>query len=337
VFSLILVFLITLALAHGLGLMAKPLGLLAIPGQHRLHQYATPMVGGIAIYLGMLAGLLIVSPVFYKLMPSLFLLCAVGALDDRYKLPSWIRFIAQGLAVYVMIKLTGVQLNTLGYLVSGSELMTGKWSGPLTVLASIGVINGINMSDGLDGLAGSLVLMILVALLLFGSPDQELILVSISAVAGFLVWNLRLFRNYAKLYLGDAGSTMLGLLLAYLLIHASQNEVNTSSFNLSPVDALWLMALPLIDAVAVLLVRPLFGKSPFAADRTHYHHVLLDRGWGTNVTLIIALLAQLGFIMLGIWMQSAGWHESTRFFIFLAVYGIYLIGVIWFVARSNHA
>lgn len=324
------VFITTALLVLVLAKWAPKLQLLAIPGEHRQHQKPTPMVGGLAIFGGLLVSL-IFDTSHLALFTCLSLLCCVGALDDRYALPSWSRFLVQGVAAYLMIRLTGVSLVSLGNLLSpDATVLLGRWSTAMTIFAVIGVINAVNMSDGLDGLAGSLIGLALVALLIFGHPSPNFIGVSLAAIAGFLIWNLRVGRASARVFMGDAGSTMLGLLLAYLLIRFSQTEAG-----IAPITALWLMALPLIDAVAVLIVRPLRGKSPFAADRAHYHHQLLDRGLSVNRTLIIAVTLQAAFVVLGLIFHNLGTAEFIQLRLFLFIFVAYLASLFWFTRRAR--
>lgn len=326
---LMLVFLVTVVAVSILARQADDLKLLAHPGEHRQHQSATPMVGGIGMYLGILFGFVFIDNTFYWLMPSLFLLCVVGALDDRYKLPSWLRFIAQGIAAYLMIRLTGVELLTLGYLFSHQELLLGSWATPITIFACIGMINAINMSDGLDGLAASLVLLCVLSVVLLGNPDPSLALITIAVLLGFLFWNIRIGRSRASVFMGDAGSTMLGLLLAYLLINFSQAEQG-----IWPVTALWLIALPLMDAVGVLLVRPLRGASPFTADRIHYHHQLMDQGLSVNASLACALIAQATLSGVGVFLWKMNVADHLQFYGFLFIFAIYLLFL--FLKTASH-
>jgi len=326
-----LIFVLTLGAVYLLSRLAPKLGLLAEPGEHRLHQESTPMVGGLAMYIGLICGLLLIDTSFAPLLPSLFLMCAVGALDDRYKLPSWVRFVAQGAAVYLMILFTSVVLVDLGFLFSGTDriLMGRFWSVSMTIFACIGVINAINMSDGLDGLAGTLVFIVLLSLLLIGHPASGFIVVCLSVIAGFLFWNIRLGRSRASAFMGDAGSTMLGLIVAFLLIQYSQIEKG-----IWPVTALWFLALPLIDAVAVLIVRPLRGRSPFSADRVHYHHQLLDRGFSVNATLLIAITLQLLFIAAGIILWKIRLAEHLQLALFLIIFFAYLVRLYYFSGKT---
>lgn len=329
--SLVGVTLVTALACLILSKFSDRLGLQAIPGEHRLHEHPTPLVGGVAIYLGILLGFFLIDNSFVGLLPSLLLLCAVGAIDDKYKLPSWTRFIVQGLATYMMVRFTGVQLDTLGYLHPENETLLGRWSIPMTIFATIGVINAVNMSDGHDGLAASLLILILLSLFIAGA-DAGLSLITVAALVGFSIFNIRIFRARAGVFMGDAGSTMLGMLLAFLLIKHSQTEGG-----IWPVTALWLMALPLIDAVSVLIVRPLRGRSPFAADRIHYHHLLVDRGMSVNAMLAVVLITQAIFISLGLWARSIRIADHLQLIAFLSVFFVYILTLIWVTNPSKQS
>lgn len=317
--KLLLVFFVVLSSAYVLARLASGLHLMASPGEHRKHAEPTPMVGGIAIFIGIVTGLYISGLRDLSLLPSMTLLCFVGVLDDRFKLPSWLRFAAQALATYLMIKLTGVQLVNLGGLFSGTDLLLHQSSIPFTIFATIGVINAVNMSDGLDGLASSLLILVTLTLIFLGFQPASFAWVVVAATAGFLFWNLRVFRRSARVFMGDAGSTLLGLVIAYFLITASQRP----NAVFPPVTALWLLALPLIDAVTVLLMRPIRGYSPFAADRTHYHHVLLRQGLSVNQTLSVILLTQSLLIGVGVLMLQFAVPQHIQLATFLAGFVVY--------------
>ncbi len=321
----VLVLFISLISAIVLAKHAQDLKLIAIPGEHRQHSQLTPTIGGLAMCIGMAFGILLAAPSHTPLLVPLIFICAVGVLDDRFTLPTWLRFLAQVMAATAMIYLSDIELHSLGALFSGKDILLGDWSKPITVFSVVGVINALNMSDGLDGLAGSIVVLVLIALLLINELSNDLIWISILSISGFLALNLRIARPRAAVFMGDAGSTLLGLLLAYLLIQQSQ-----ATNGILPVTALWLMALPLIDAVAVLIARPISGKSPFAADRIHYHHQLVDRGISVNKSLVLALLLQSVFIAMGIFALRQGVTETFQFYLFLLVFFLYLIKTIQF-------
>lgn len=308
--------------------IAPALGLLAYPDQHRRHKEPTPIVGGISIVIGLLLTDALFDLQLNTLLPAIALIFVVGVIDDRFKLPSGVRFIAQAISVWLLIEGSGVVLNSLGAIQFEESVMLGNWAVPMTIFAGIGVINAINMSDGMDGLLGSLVCLILLAIILLASPTEPWVLAVIAAVCAFLCLNLRIGRTQARVFLGDAGSTLLGLLICYLLVKHSQG----SDRAFAPVTALWLMALPLIDAVAVLLVRPLRGSSPFSADRIHYHHLLQNQGFSVSQSLLIVMLLQALAIGLGVGMLYAQIAEYIQLWFFLAIFLSYIC-CLWIVTK----
>ena len=149
---------------------------------------------------------------------------------------------------------------------------------PFTVFVTVGVINSINMSDGLDGLCGNLTMVSLLGLgtaaaLWSNSGDFRLINMLSAAVAGFLLFNQRtIWRTRALVFLGDAGSMLLGFVLAWFTIEICQAPIAA----ISPAAALWFVAVPVMDTVGVMLRRLLAGLSPFHADSQHLHHLLIQ-------------------------------------------------------------
>lgn len=321
---LAIIFVCVAVSAYALSALAPKVGLLAHPGEHRKHSQPTPLVGGIAIFIGLLLGFMLFELPYAGLLPSMTLLFVVGLLDDRFALPFWLRIIVQGIAAYFMVEFTGVRLESLGAIFSDAEVVLGSYALPLTIFAVIGVINAINMSDGMDGLAASLMILVLAALFVLDHQHELITLITIVSIAGFLVWNIRLLRPHAKIFMGDAGSTLLGLVLAFLLIDLSQQ----GSASLQPVSALWLLALPLFDTVGVLLVRSVRGQSPFSADQLHYHHLIQDSGYSVNQTLSIVLVLQAALISLGfgmIWWELAEKHQLLIFLVTFCGYVFLLL------------
>jgi UDP-GlcNAc:undecaprenyl-phosphate GlcNAc-1-phosphate transferase len=229
------------------------------------------------------------------LLSTSALLAVVGAMDDRFDLSVRSRLLVQTCAVLIMVMCTGVYIHTLGHLF-GRELELGVFGIPLTLIAVIGLLNAFNMMDGIDGLAGMLTLVSITAIILFqGLPQWSgavVLLLLAAALLPHLAANLGLVGN--KIFLGDAGSMVIGYLLAWTLIHLSQGARPL----LSTVDVLWCVALPVMDTLTVMIRRLRDGKSPFKPDRTHIHHVLLDAGLGPRTALatLVALAITLVFV-----------------------------------------
>ena len=261
------------------------------------------------------------------------LLILVGVWDDYTDLPARVRFVVQIVAALIMVYGGGIVLTDLGNLApTGSILHLGLLSVPFTVFACLGVINAMNMCDGLDGLSGSLALISLLGLgvanALWGDiGNQQLIVMLAACVVSFLMFNLRtLWRSRAWVFLGDAGSMLLGLILCWLSIDLSQGPDRV----ISPAAALWFLMLPIYDAVSMMLRRILKGQSPFAADREHLHHIFLLAGFsvGESVTLMSGI-AVVG-VIIGLGGTMFGVHD-------LLLAGLFLVGGVlyfWTVRRA---
>ncbi len=231
------------------------------------------------------------------------LLVIVGVFDDFSEFSYHVRFVAQLLAAVLIAVAGPALLHDLGYLFHSESLFSlGLFAIPVTLFAVIGVINALNMSDGIDGLSGSLALVALSATALTAwqagaDYPLSLIMVCIGGTGGFLLFNLRLpGRLRAAVFLGDAGSMFLGLVVAWFLITLSQGESRV----MSPVTALWFVAVPLFDTISLMVRRIRRGHSPFYADHHHIHHALLRIGFSVNQVLgLLVLIALL--------MASIGW------------------------------
>ena len=173
-------------------------------------------------------------------------------------------------------------------------------------------INAINMLDGLDGLAGGVALSALIWLaignVLAGAGFCSEGLALIGALAGFLIFNARYPGHpKASLYLGDAGSTTLGLVLGYIALRQCANQTDP----LTPVSIFWVLALPVVDTLRVMIVRKLRGHSPFAADRTHLHHLMSDLGHYSAGTVTWSLvMLNLIFGAMGVLGHYFGIQDS---------------------------
>lgn len=304
-------------------------GLISHPGGHRKHSQPTPLVGGLGLFAGVVAGVWLLpvdDAIRYAVTAAGLVLVVVGVWDDVEEASFVPRFVAQALAVSLMAYLVDVSLRELGYIFNTTHPMAlGRWGIALTIFAAVGVINAVNMSDGLDGLAGGLSLVTCSALLVASHTSGNtayvpLLGVLVAGLAGFMLYNARIpVFGPARLYLGDAGSLLLGFLLAWLLIAMTQGETRA----LAPVTALWIFALPLFDTVAALLRRPLQGRSPFHADRTHYHHYLRELGLGTNQALAASLVSAAVLASIGLYCEANGVAEHVMFYSFIGMFAVF--------------
>jgi len=308
---------------------AVRIGLVDRPSSQKLHQGKIPMVGGIAIFCGFMvanfSSNLPESPLSGFIAPALFLI-VVGIVDDLISLSPKTRLATQIMAGLIMTVWGGVVLHDLGALIVGDNQVTlGILSIPFTIICLVGLVNAYNMSDGTDGLAGSLGLVAIVglAVLSYQAGRQDVfyvLLLFASSLIAFLGFNARFpWRPRALVFLGDAGSMLLGFVLTWFTVSLSQGEQAV----MTPAVALWLVALPLYDMTAVMLRRILKGRSPFLGDREHLHHVFLLAGFSVAQTVLILTGLASGLAMIGIAGSYWGVPGNLMFAAFLALFALY--------------
>jgi UDP-GlcNAc:undecaprenyl-phosphate GlcNAc-1-phosphate transferase len=313
--------------------ISKPVGLLDHPDKRKRHAFATPLVGGLAIFAGMLAGWLWLGQRFLGpaqkfddiVLATACVLVALGALDDRYQLRVSVRVVVQIVAILTVIATTGTYVHSLGVL-HGYELKLGWLGIPFTVLAVIGLINAFNLMDGIDGLAGCLALVSTGAIALLMAPDMPapltvIVLLLAAALYPFLMANLGLLGKKAKVFLGDSGSVVLGYVIAWTLIALSQSTPR----HISPGLVLWCVALPVMDTLAVIYRRLKRGVSPFTPDRTHIHHLLMNAGLGPRRTLVylVGFSIVLPFVGVVIHAELGAIANLVAFVVVATVYGAF--------------
>lgn len=305
--------------------IAKEIGLTDKPGGRKKHKGQIPLIGGAAIFLGAIAGLAYLQQTFagiHAFVCAASLLFVIGLIDDYYDIPALTKLGAQITAALIMVLWGGIKIEGLSNLFFPGSLYLEAMAVPITVVAVVGYINAINMSDGIDGLAGSLTLIPLLALMLV-AYDKGLIEVYASlmiiciAIFIFLMFNARHpLRSQAGIFLGDAGSTVLGFTVAWFVVYLAKAQPR----GIDASTALWIVGVPFIDLVAVTLQRIIKKRSPFKADRAHFHHLLLLAGFSVNQTvLLIAGLATV-FASVGLAGQYLKIPGPGMFYMFLAIF-----------------
>lgn len=285
---------------------SERLRLMDLPDERKRHGEPVPMIGGIAIFMALL-GVAQVYPMdalWNWLLAGASLLVLVGFLDDVFDLGVRARLFAQIFACGLMIwgaQLSVTDLGTIG----GIEFELGLFGLVVTFVATVGLINAFNMVDGIDGLAGGHALIALVSMMVGqwlsgGIAHQFGIAILASSIFAFWLVNMSL-TPLRKVFLGDAGSLILGFLIGWLLVALSQGE----RASLNPVMTIWCVTLPVFDTIAVVARRLGNGRSPFSADRRHLHHLLIDMGMTKRGTLIILLCLGCGLNAIGLFVTAS--------------------------------
>ncbi len=330
---------------------SQKLGLVDKPSERKTHQGEIPNTGGLAMFLALAVSALLflnnLGPFIY-LGGGVFVLVVVGLLDDHFDLSVKARFYTQIAAALIMAAAGDMALVNLGNLLGFGDIPVGIFSIPFTVFCAVGAINALNMSDGMDGLAGSLTLVSFCAMAVLAhraglTPEFKIILLYISILCGFLFFNARVFgRKSAKVFMGDAGSMFLGLSVAWFSVALTQGDKAA----MRPVTALWVFALPLLDTCSIMLKRLRLGESPFKADRNHLHHILNEAGFSVNQSLGIMVGFHAAFAVIGVMSEVLVVPEIIMLALFISCYLSYYIAVfrtnkfhlfLGNIARSNLA
>ncbi|MBW3617035.1 MAG: undecaprenyl/decaprenyl-phosphate alpha-N-acetylglucosaminyl 1-phosphate transferase [Proteobacteria bacterium] len=340
IFGVSLAFTVTLALAGLLAPAASRLRLVDTPKGRKAHAAPTPVVGGLAMFVGATVGLL-PAILMLGLVPANLVglglagvvVMVAGVLDDMYDLRWYVRLLAQVVAALSMVYVGDVRVEHVGALFGLEDLALGPISLPLTVFATVGLINALNMVDGVDGLAGSLsaaaLLMLLVAALYSGNVLLASgLAVAISAVCAFLVLNMRWpWQKRARVFMGNSGSALLGLIIAWATFRLTQSPEHP----VSPILAPFFVAIPLLDCVTLIARRLGARRSPFHADREHVHHLLLDAGLAPSTIVILLTCVSL---LLGL-AASAALRMGAPEPALVLVFAVVAAGYAWFTGSRR--
>ena len=300
------------------------------PNKRKKHKGLIPLIGGLGMFFGFLISV-IITPIdliqikFFLL--SSFIIVIVGALDDHHDMAVRYRFFFQIMAALIISLLAGINIETLGNIFSPrEELILNSGSLIVTIVAIIVAINALNMSDGIHGLAGCTSLCTFLSLAYFShiSGNQEgLIIASLmcAVILPFLFYNLNIGNlSEKRIFMGDAGSMFIGLVISWLLINLSQGEDRI----FAPVTALWLFAFPIIEISTTTFRRISSKKSIFMPDLNHAHHILIRLGFGQKSTLIILILFSLFLSVIGILGELYRADERVMFLGFILIFLMYI-------------
>jgi UDP-GlcNAc:undecaprenyl-phosphate/decaprenyl-phosphate GlcNAc-1-phosphate transferase len=273
--------------------IARVLGAIDEPRERGLSERATPLLGGLAIFAGALVAALIWLPGGYYKAHQLWrgvliaaaLITVVGALDDRFDLPPGVKLAGQVLAaviaVHFGVAVKAITLPFVGQLAFPNAGVTN--AGPvLTVIGLVVMMNVVNFSDGVDGLAAGVCMIIAatMAVIAFDLNRQApgvLAALTAGAALGFLLYNF----PPASSFMGDCGANLLGLLMGVITVEAAVKTAAVVSFVLP----LILLAVPFLDTTFVVLKRLKYGRPIYASDSEHFHHRMARIGFSSRRTI----------------------------------------------------
>jgi UDP-GlcNAc:undecaprenyl-phosphate/decaprenyl-phosphate GlcNAc-1-phosphate transferase len=277
--------------------LAFRIGAIDCPCGRKVHTRAIPRLGGLAMVAGLIVPLLLFQEIDRSLVAFLagaLIVAFTGFLDDAYRIPPGLKFAGEIAAAFVFIFGSGAMLTSLGDFLGVGEVRTGFLAPAVTVFCMVGVMNAFNLSDGLDGLAGGLAAIACVFLGVFAwQAGHWLPLAVLAALFGAVLGFLRYNTHPASLFMGDAGSLLLGYSLSAVAVMLVQGS--GAGIELSPVPVAAVLALPIIDTLLVMGRRVWRRENPFQPDKTHLHHRLLDLGLPHAAVVSILYVSAAGF------------------------------------------
>lgn len=295
--------------------LARTIGVMDTPNERSMHTQSKTRLGG----LGMAAALGVSAFVFMPFntlvagfLAGLVVIVLIGLVDDIYQIRALYKLVGQIVAAAVFILISGKTLATMGNLFGTGELVLGVLEIPVTIFCIAGFINALNLSDGLDGLAGGIAAIASLFLVSLAVQAQQWETLGIlTALFGAIIGFLRYNTYPAKLFMGDTGSLFLGYTLATCSVMMLADTADGDPIAIKPVTLLVILAIPLIDTTYVMTRRAILGMNPFHPDKTHLHHKLIALGipHGGVVSLLylgMFLFGVLSILMVGYpdWMQA---------------------------------
>ncbi len=309
--------------------IAEQKNLLDIPDERKIHTKSIASLGGFGIFAGFILSCLVAISLpsvanFQYIFAAGFIIFFLGLKDDILIIAPIKKFIGQVLAALLVVYKGGIQINDMhGFL--GIHQLPEAISLLLTLFTVLVVINAFNLIDGVDGLAGSLGLMVTLLLGLYFLkiemfPYAILSLSLTGSLAAFLIFNV----SPAKIFMGDTGSLLIGLIVSILVIQFINIAPGNSTFSIdsSPAIGFSLLIIPLLDTLRVFGMRMINRRSPFSPDRNHIHHLLLDKGLShkaVTCSLVITNGIFIGFAYIGSSIGCTWLILTMSLFFFLGI------------------
>lgn len=318
--TLLICFITSIIITPIIKKIAIKIGAVDKPNSRKVHTKMMPRLGGLAIYISFIVGILVLQPKSDVAIPIIIgsiIIVVTGILDDLVELSARYKLIGQLIAALVVV-LNGVQVQYIN-LPFGGVLEFGILSIPLTILWIVGITNAINLIDGLDGLAAGVSSIALITISGMALLKGDLFVTSLAFIVlgstlGFLIYNF----HPAKIFMGDTGALFLGYIISVLSLLGFKNVTM-----ISLIVPVIILGVPISDTIFAI-IRRIVNKQPISeADKSHLHHCLLNLGFSHRQTvLIIYGLAALFGISAVIFSQATIW--GAILFILVLIFGIEL-------------
>ena len=323
--------------------IAKLKNIVDNPDARKLQRVPVPVLGGVAVFFGMVtafatAGLLLDISSMFAMLCVMTIMLYVGTMDDILGLSPKVRFLAEIFVILLLMYCNKYSINNFHGLWGIYEI--SEWIAvPLTVFACVGIINAINMIDGVNGLSSGYCI---VTSIIFGSAfifagdfnRASLAILSVGALLPFFFHNV--FGKKSKMFIGDGGTMLMGSIMSVFVINALKTDsalatATPDNFGLIPFT-LAVLVIPVFDTLRVMTARIIRGKSPFNPDKTHLHHLLIDLHYSHIGTTMVEIFASL--FAVGCWYLSYRLGASIDIQLYVVIFiGILVTFVFYKFAR----
>jgi UDP-GlcNAc:undecaprenyl-phosphate GlcNAc-1-phosphate transferase len=297
-------------------------------GRHNQREYPISRVGGLAVYIAIMAAMAVNHSLRGNLLILLgcsALMMVLGLLVEKQRLSVPLRILIQACLVTLVIVEADGSVTHIGAIV-GPDISLGMLSVPFTVVAFIGGINAIRTIDGEVGLAAKMALITTLGVTticyLAGVTRLPMELAMLGALSGFLLLNSRLLAKRPWVFMGDSGSMWLGLVLGWFMVQLTHDTVSAE-----PALVLWLFGVPLLDTLAEMMRRLKYKRTPFNPDRTHIHLVLEYRGFPARSSALILMLLHCVSVGIGVFFYLVYAPSFVVFWSFMLMLGMYYFGL----------
>ncbi len=323
--------------------IAKVKNLCDEPGERRSHTVSTPSLGGIGIFAGVIFSIILWTPFKESGGDLQYILCAfiiiflIGAKDDIIPIAPNKKLIGEVMAAAILVFKSDLKISSM-YGIFGIYEMPEILSIVLTMFTILVIINAFNLIDGINGLSGSIGTLIAITLgIWFFLTDQIAYAILGFSLAGAVIAFLKYNFTPAKIFMGDTGSLLVGLVCSILAIQFMESnsqleEGHQWRINAIPAVAFGIMILPLFDTLRVFVTRALRGRSPFHPDRTHIHHLLIDYGLTHMQATGILVFVNVLFILMVLALQDIG---AFNLLVLVVALAMFLSGTLYYVVSRK--
>lgn len=308
-------------------------GIVDHPDARKLQRTPVPVLGGVAVFFGIVLGVALTSGYtncqsLMTIVAAMMIMLYVGTMDDIVGLSAKFRLLVEIGVTTLLIFVNSLSINNFGGL-WGYHLIPDYVAIPLSIFAMVGIINSMNLIDGVNGLSSGYCIM---ASIIFGTfflivgnaPMTTLAAVAIGSLLPFFFHNV--FGTTSKMFIGDGGTLVMGIVMSTFVVNilSSQTTIEgiDSNFGLVPFT-LATMSIPIFDTLRVMLSRIVRGTSPFHPDKTHLHHMFIDMGFshaGTTVSILT-----LNSIIIA--CQILAWHVGLS--VDMQLYVVIALGILF--------